>query len=231
MHTKSSWSFFRHCVIRMARARAFLWDKLKWWTNSFRSLPFLLFPGVTTGAAVAKKQRLALSLCCACSLRPTWRWANAKVLSCEGRCSNLQCFNVAEEMELETETWTYNSWKYAHYFKLIGSKDEKNKNAKCEVCPGGTRNTISNLLKHLQQQQGTHNLFKRSVWTSCSFHLPDYLNRFKGCKKFIFFKNASLKGELQSTVIILTFTQRCMCNVCILRRNDTITDFWGVMEK
>ncbi len=42
------------------------------------------------------------------------------------------------------------------YFKLIRSKDNKYKNVKCKLCPGGTKtlsttkNTTSNLLKHLK---------------------------------------------------------------------------------
>ncbi len=68
---------------------------------------------------------------------------------------------LPKKMELETETWTFNGWKYAHYFKLIRSKDDKNINVKCKLCPGGTKtlsttkNTTSNLLKHLQRQHNT----------------------------------------------------------------------------
>ncbi len=68
---------------------------------------------------------------------------------------------LLRKMELETETWIFNGWKYAHYFKLTGSKDNKNLNVKCKLCPGGTatlftdKNTTSNLLKRLQRQRDT----------------------------------------------------------------------------
>ncbi len=105
---------------------------------------------------------------------------------------------LQRKMEFEMQTWTFNSWKYAHYFKLIRSKDQKKKYIVSRRYSDYFHHQI--LLKHLQRQHDTTKLVEidpsrgeSSVamddgccptlansknWifllqqASCSFHLP-----------------------------------------------------------
>ncbi len=63
-----------------------------------------------------------------------------QTISCSS-CS-LQHFNVTEESGVKTETQTFNGRKYAHCFKLVGSKDDKNINVKCKRCTKGVLRTF-----------------------------------------------------------------------------------------
>ncbi len=66
-----------------------------------------------------------------------WRAAKCYVTKQSAAVCNVSM--LPRKMELETETWTFNGGKYAHYFKLIRSKDHKNINVKCKLCPLGTK--------------------------------------------------------------------------------------------
>ncbi len=115
---------------------------------------------------------------------------------------------------------------YAHYFMLIGNKDDKYIKVKCQFCPGGTntlstaKNATSDLLKHLQLQQDRQKLIKRLCLVislrQLFFHVPLTYMDSKAVKK-----TASLRRELQSTTIILSWR--------LHRGTHAMSEFWGEM--
>ena len=60
-------------------------------------------------------------------------------------------------------------WKYRHYFKYIGLKDEKNIEVKCTLCVGNSKSlstsriSTGNLKKHLEKKHHTTTLVARAV--------------------------------------------------------------------